>query len=40
MSVEVMSWGATITSFRAQDGTDIVLGFQHFKGIFSPFLAL
>jgi hypothetical protein len=29
-----MSWGATITKFMAEDGTDIVLGFDNFKGKF------
>jgi hypothetical protein len=32
LTVEVMSWGATITKFMAEDGTDIVLGFDNFKG--------
>lgn len=32
MTVEVMSWGATMTKMVTEDGVDILLGFDDFKG--------
>ncbi len=32
LTVEVMSWGATMTKMVTEDGVDILLGFDDFKG--------
>jgi galactose mutarotase-like enzyme len=32
LTVEVMSWGATMTKLVTEDGVDILLGFDDFKG--------